>query len=695
MSFFRNKDAKRTERLESHPIEIPESEEEVQQKSDEGLNKTDVGNEANTTMAPKPKHNAEAEAQVVAALEAARDAYYNGTGDAELLTDDAFDALKAQLRRLNPKHPFLNEVGAPVRADDDRKVKLPFFMGSLDKIKDDPKALERWKGKYNDPPRAWVSDKLDGVSGLWVEGKLYTRGDGHVGQDITALTAHLTKGTLPAPNGSIKAVRGEWLLSRSAWKRLAHKGANARNVTAGTLNAKHPDAEVAKALHFVAYELVDPRPATLTDGWKAMTAAGFMTPWHEALDTSALTQEALSERLVARREDSLYEVDGIVVSHDKTIVQVVGKNPKHAFAFKSMVTHDAAEVIVTEVEWNVSKHGLLKPTILFEPVVLNGVTIRRTTGFNGAFIRDKGIGLGARLLIVRSGDVIPFVQSVVSHAAIPAMPEGVPYEWNETGVELRLKADGKGNEDNEALTMRRLLHWSVSLGVAGLGEGMIQRGFAAGFTSIAAWLAADATALMRIQGVQQKSADNLVRDIAKAVAAASCLDWMKASNAFGAGFGARKLALVAAEFPDVGRLGAPPPSVAALAAVPGIGPKTAASFLEGHKAFQAFQRDLPAAAAACGAKPVSAVAGPSSAPAAAAHPQFKGLVIVFTGVRDAALEALIVSNGGRLGSSVSSKTTCVVAKDPDANASKVVKARSLGLPVYTLEAFRAKYKVAA
>ena len=123
--------------------------------------------------------------QIVARLTAAADAYYNG-GDA-IMGDEADDALREELERLNPNHPFLQKVGAPPRGT---TVKLPYLMPSLTKIKPGTGTIE----KFRQEGESFVlSDKLDGISALWVSTskKLYLRGDGEQGVDISAFVPYI------------------------------------------------------------------------------------------------------------------------------------------------------------------------------------------------------------------------------------------------------------------------------------------------------------------------------------------------------------------------------------------------------------------------------------------------------------------------------------------------------------------------
>jgi len=162
---------------------------------------------------------------VVQLIRDANNAYYN-IGK-PLLTDDLYDVVKDYLIQKDPQNPVLKEVGAVVEGV---KVTLPEYMGSLDKIRDDPKALLSWKKKY--PGEVIVSDKLDGNSALYYidkKGKvsLYSRGDGIQGQDVSKLLPYIN---LPVPDKSLfpLAVRGEMIISKADWKPISHRGANAQ-----------------------------------------------------------------------------------------------------------------------------------------------------------------------------------------------------------------------------------------------------------------------------------------------------------------------------------------------------------------------------------------------------------------------------------------------------------------------------------
>ena len=122
------------------------------------------------------------------------------------------------------------------------------------------------------------------------------------------------------------------------------------------------------------------------------------------------------------------------------------------FAFKMVLSDQIVEAKVLDVEWSASKHGLLKPRVRIEDVYIGGVRISYATGFNAKFIMDNKIGVGAVVKLIRSGDVIPHIMSVVKPAAAPIMPAG-NYTWTSTGVDIMLV----GMQQDETVQQKRVI----------------------------------------------------------------------------------------------------------------------------------------------------------------------------------------------------------------------------------------------
>jgi len=602
-----------------------------------------------------------------------RDASYKYYEGNPVISDDIFDIMKNYLTSHDPSHPVLKEIGASAPGE---KVKLPYWMGSLDKIREDEKALVSWKSKY--PGKVIISDKLDGNSALLVYGnttKMYSRGDGFEGQDIS----HLIPVIKGIPKGiSNSAIRGELIISKTLWKEKG-RGANARNAVAGVMHSKVPDKNLASIVEFVAYEQLHPR-IKISESIDKMTKAGFHVVHNQEMNTSELTMENLSTILMDRRKNSPYEVDGIVIFHDDNHNQVSGKNPSYAFAFKSILTHEEAEVIVKEVRWNASKDGYLKPLIYFDPVVLAGATIQKATGFNAQYIESNTIGPGSRIVIIRSGDVIPHVLRVLSKSASdkPSFPD-IEYKWNETHVDIMLIDKSKAAD----VIIKQIEHFASVLEMKGVGAGIVERLYKNGVDSIKKLLTVTVDQLLKMEGFQKKSAEKLVYEVNESVKKADCLTFMIASNLFGRAIGEKKLKLIVTNFPRI--LEGYTPNELELSKIDGIGSVTAKQFIDGLPLFFDFMKDI---GIPCNKKTeVKNVVSEK----VLSKPPLSHLIVVFTGMRDKELEAEIESRGGKVGSSVSKKTTVVVAKDPSDDSGKVKTAKELGVEVLDFESFKKKY----
>ena len=344
---------------------------------------------------------------------------------------------------------------------------------------------------------------------------------------------------------------------------------------------------------------------------------------------------------------------------------VQGKNPDYAFAFKmSAAEQDTAEVMVERVDWEVSKDNLLIPTVVYQPVELGGVTMHKATGFNAKFIEEKGIGPGARIVVVRSGQVIPYILEVVK-AARPQMPD--EYRWNDSGIHAVAVADSREHH------VRLNAFFFKTIGAEGVGEKTLEHMYDHGLTTIGRIARAKVADLMRIDGFQERLAANVVTSIRRAIDGATCLQLMAASNAFGRGLAEKKLALIVEGY-DWERI-----THAQLLAIDGIGDVLARQFVDNVAVFKAFMRD---AGLVC---PMGKKAPEPNSD------RLKDVVVVFTNFRDKALESSIKADGGRVVGTVSSAVTHLVTGQPDKVSGKAKEAAARNIPVLTVEAFRQRF----
>jgi len=604
-------------------------------------------------------------------------AYYK-EGSQPIASDEIYDAMKELLETRDPHHPALTKLshaGIKHVFGKKNKMTLPFTMGSLDKIKADPAVLSRFIRDF--PGTYLVSDKLDGISALFCENSLYTRGNGVIGHDISNALPYLRG--IPSKGSVSIVVRGELLLSKVHWSQIESEsgGSNPRNVVAGIMNAKTPDLRIMRLIDFVAYEVIQPAGLSPSEQMALLQTSGFHVVEHIRIDESQMNVEFLSQYLVSRKANSPFVVDGVVVYHDQPHSRNVSGNPDYAFAFKSLVTQDQVEATVGEVEWNVSKDGLAKPIAkLAEPVVIDGVEIRQATLFNAAFVETHRVGPGSRVIVIRAGDVIPHILRVVTQTTA-SFPTAFEWAWNATHVDIIATAP-----EERALT--QLIHFFDKIDAVGVSEGVITKLYENGYTTVKAILGMTVTDFLKIEGFKEKLATKLTESIRLAMSKASSdpVTILVASNAFGRGFGKRRFDLIFSHIPDMEKA-----TVESLIAIPGIEEKTATAFLEGIPRYKTFVRENRLQAyLQMQMKPA-----PVQEETKQLIPQtWAGKTVVFTGFRDAAMEAAIEARGGRVGSSLSGKTTYLVVGDKP--GSKADKAKELGIPILTRAEFEALIK---
>lgn len=463
--------------------------------------------------------------------------YYEET--IPMLTDDEYDTLIEYTKQRFPTNNVANEGHTHVRVKS--KLKLPFEMWSMDKIKPDTKELQKWCSQYNGP--FVLSCKLDGVSGLYTNiggPKLYTRGNGVFGQDISLLIPFLN---LPQTENIV--VRGEFIIKKKVFvEKYSSLFANPRNFVAGIVNSKTPDVEKCEDVDFVIYEVIQPAmlPSAQLDYLTGTNVNLCIVP---NIRVGQVSNELLSETLLQWRETAEYEIDGIICMNDKIYKRSKG-NPKHAFAFKMVLLDQKAESQVTNVIWTPSKDGYLKPRIQFEPVLLGGVKIEYATGFNGKFIHENSIGIGSTVGIIRSGDVIPYITHVVKPSTVALMPD-VSYVWNETNVDIVLI----DKNDDDVVKEKNITGFFRGIGVEGLSTGNVKRIIKAGYDTVPKILTMNIHNFLEVEGFKEKLSSKISEDISTKLKNATIYEIMYSTNIFGRGFGLKKLKHIVQEYPSV------------------------------------------------------------------------------------------------------------------------------------------------
>ena len=604
-----------------------------------------------------------------------------------IMTDAQYDVLRNYIEDKYPKADALQQIGAPVKGTKN-KVSLPFNMPSMDKIKPESPMLTSWALKYTGP--YVISCKLDGVSGMYAMdkdgAKLYTRGDGAIGQDISHLIRPLGLPTIPV--GTV--VRGEFIVPKTTFEaKYKDKFANPRNFVAGLVNSKTVTGSV-KDLDFVVYEMIQPEISP-SKQMAELVKHGFDVVQHEMvpkvsegpLDPTVpkgLSADLLMQTLMSWRANNKYEIDGIIVADDH-VYKRTAKNPDHAFAFKMALDEQIAETEVVDVIWEASQDGYLKPRVKIAPISIGGVNIEYTTGFNGKFIEDNKIGPGAKIQMIRSGDVIPYIKSVLLPAAEGKMPDAdaMPYEWNATHVDVVLK----NVDTNDTVKEKNIVGFFSDLEVEGLATGNVRRIMAAGFDTVPKILKMTEADFKDVDGFKKKMIEKVRTSMKEKVGSASTVQLMAASNKFGRGVGIRVLTPLIDANPDF--LTKDETKAAKIAKLNAAGiHKNAEAFYNNIEPFNAFMRE-------CG---LDKVKTDSKADIKEQYDESNPLFeksIVMTKIRNKEIIEHLKKVGATLEDSFRKNTVALVMKDKSDITNKMRDAEKRGIEIFTVEEFKAKY----
>ncbi|QNQ90080.1 NAD-dependent DNA ligase LigA [Corynebacterium poyangense] len=370
-----------------------------------------------------------------------RDLYYNQEPE---ISDAEFDALFLGLQQLEESHPELAvpdsptaEIGAPARAGSSfANVEHPSAMLSLDNVFDEAE-LRDWLAKV--PAQRYVTElKIDGLSInlIYREGKLVqaaTRGDGHVGEDITENARviedipHRLSVDSPFPVPELLEVRGEVFIAVedfSAVNELRQKAggkpfANPRNAAAGSLRQKDTAAVKARRLRMICHGLGASEgfsPEEQEDVYQALVSWGLpVSPYNQVVDSA----DAVIERVrywADHRHDALHEMDGVVIKVDSRAAQRTLGNtsraPRWAVAFK--YPPEEVRTTLLDIQVGVGRTGRITPFAVMKPVQVAGSLVEKATLHNQTEVRRKGVLIGDEVVIRKAGEVIPEVLGPVA-----------------------------------------------------------------------------------------------------------------------------------------------------------------------------------------------------------------------------------------------------------------------------------------
>jgi DNA ligase (NAD+) len=627
--------------------------------------------------------------------------------DQPVLADSEYDALEAELRELEARHPELadpnsptHRVGAaPLEAFAKARHRTP--MLSLDNTYSESE-LRDWQARLakalpGEELRYAAELKVDGLSLslIYAGGALVqaiTRGNGETGEDVTenARTIADIPVTLPAAAPPDLEVRGEVFLSRRRWAELNRERdargeprfANPRNAAAGAMKQLDSRITAERRLSFLPWQLLG-----APDHARAMeqlTAWGFnRMPAHAEGDFVAIL--AFIEELREARLKLPFDSDGVVLKVAAQALQerlgATDRVPRWAIAFKYPGLQ--ATTTLLGITWQVSRAGKLTPVAELEAVEVAGSTVRRATLHNADELERLGVRIGCRVFVEKGGEVIPKVVAVVpgsipADAPLATVPEACPVCAGAVGKDSDEEVAWRcQNPECPAKLTARLQHLGsrVALDIEGLGDALVEQIVASGRIQqpwdLFAQLRDPQQGLAYLAGLE-RMAEKSAQNVLTALDGARTRPLARWIHALGIPMvGSRTAELLAEAFPGLRPLWDAEEN--RLLAVEEVGPKVAAAL----RAFAVLHPDLPEHLQALGIHPEPpALRDRAGLPLA-------GQVAVVTGTlptlgREQA-EALLKALGAKVTGAVSAKTTVLVAGDKA--GSKLAKAESLGIPV--------------
>ena len=648
---------------------------------------------------------------LVEQLNAASDAYYNGRE--EIMTNYEWDAAFDRLKKLEeetgiilPDSPTQN-----VSADNltGQKEEHEFPALSLAKTK---KVAELAKWAENRP--IWLSWKLDGLTLVvtYDNGKLtkvVTRGNGHIGTNITHLSKAIDGILQAIPYKGHLVIRGEAVISYPDFEQFNMESeeeyANPRNLASGSLTLKNINEVKERHIRWIPFTLVYEEEEIISWGNRMawLEQQGFKPVDRELIEqpTEANIQAVIdrwTERVTGKSSSPFpYPVDGLVITYDDIAYAATGSVTGHhatraGYAFKWQ--DESAETELEYIEWSCAA-STISPVAVFKPVELEGTTVKRASLCNISECERLGIGdKGTKIAVIKANKIIPKVINVVERLGVFHIPEVCPVCQSATEV---TESESSGTKTlhctNTHCPAKQLKKFGrfvskEGINIDGLSEQTIQKFINLGWVREYAdlfHLNNHASELRTMDGFGDKSVSKLLTAIEKArdVEAHRLLF---ALNIPLIGRDVCNRLLSAYQIADLFHTATEATTEDVFATIAGIGPEKSASFVrwmkdkENYSMLQQLLVELN-------------ISQSSSAPTGNSC---EGLTFVITGdvhhyKNRNELKAYIESQGGKVTGSVSKSTSFLINNDVESSSGKNKKAKELSIPIISEEEFIARF----
>lgn len=645
--------------------------------------------------------------QLVEQLNNASQAYYNG--EAELMSDYEWDSKFDQLKLLEDETGIVLPDSPTNKVSEDsisgKKEPHEFPALSLAKTKS-VADLEKWAS--NKP--IWISWKLDGLTlvATYDDGKLtkiVTRGDGHIGTNITHL-APAIKGVLPkiSEKGHL-VIRGEAVISYEDFNNFLLETesdyANPRNLASGSLTLKDVDEVKLRHIQWIPFTLVYSDQEILSWGQRMdyLEKLGFQTVEHRFIEnpTSVNIQEKIDEftQKVTHKKQP-FPVDGLVITYDDTQYASTGSVTGHhatraGYAFKWQ--DEYAETVLDHIEWSCAA-STISPVAVFQPVELEGTTVQRASLCNISECERLGIGdAGTKLQVIKANKIIPKVIKITEKVGVLNIPDKCPVCGAEAHVVLSESGTKKLHCSNADCTAKQLKKFARFVSKDGINIDGISEQTVSTFINHG-WIRdyADfyhlkdfAHQITSLDGFGKKSVSKLLESIEKSRNTDS-RHLLYALSIPLCGFDVAKRLLSKYTFKELMETAKTSLFDDVFASIDGIGPEKSARFVNWFKDDKNYLK-VSSLLKELDVKEVEV---------AEVGTKCAGQTFVITGdvyhyKNRNELKAYIESQGGKVTGSVSKSTTYLINNDAESQSSKNKKAHQLGISIITEEQFREKF----
>ncbi len=655
--------------------------------------------------------------QLVKELNEASDAYYNGRG--ERMTDYEWDARFDELKRLEQETGTTLPDSPTQKVSEDsitgQKEEHEFAALSLAKTKQ-PAELVKWAEGLP----IWISWKLDGLTLVvtYDDGRLtkvVTRGNGHIGTNIT----HLAKAINGIPQQIAyqghTVIRGEAVISYDDFEKfLMESGedyANPRNLASGSLTLKDVEEVKQRHIQWIPFTLVhiDDDILSWGDRMAWLEQQGFQTVEHERVEHPGIDAvenviNAFTEKVTSKQNP--YPVDGLVICYDDTEYAQTGSVTGHhatraGLAFKWQ--DEAADTVLQEIEWSCAA-STISPVAIFRPVELEGTTVKRASLCNISECERLGIGTkGTEISVIKANKIIPKVIKVIRTEGTLEIPHECPVCHAKTEIRVSEASGTKTlhctNPECPAKQLKKFARFvsKEGMNIDGISEQTLAKFINLGWVSEYADiydLRSHIRDLANMEGFGEKSASNIMRSIDRS-ANVEAHRLLYALNIPLCGLDVCKRLLsaypldelVAEAVKETGNLFEPYREASSVFAhVNGIGPEKSASFVNwfrddhNRQRYQRLREKIQ----------VTQVANEPSGSLC------EGLTFVVTGdvhhyKNRNELKAYIESQGGKVASAVSGSTSFLINNDVTSTSGKNQKAHQLGIPIISEDEFMERF----